>query len=387
MARLEAACRLVELSDTVAARASLGLVDGTDLDLDEALRKADAALYLMKSTVVRETTAPRVLTSTAMTALSRPDVLVVGAGLAGLVAARRLEAAVGTSWWWRPVTAWAAGRGRTPPNSAARSIEVRRASEPLTRPSSRSATSWDRTRGADGRPCPRGRPRRPRRSAGGGGGGSRCRRRGRPLHPGPRGSGRIPRSRGRCGRRRSSTGSTRRTSVPSSGPRPRAWRRGCGSVGECVPGGCSRRRRSRSSPSLARCTPGGRRSRPSAGASWVVPTRSPGGSPETCSSRSGPRHPSAPSITWPDVCVLADGRTVEADDWSSPTPLPVLGRIWPEVPTALAAVSAGLGGTVAMELDRRIWLDYGRSGRVLSDRAWGEMVRRERCRARRRCVC
>lgn len=49
------ACGLVQVSETLAASASVGLIDASGLDLDEALRRADAALYASKSTSIRET--------------------------------------------------------------------------------------------------------------------------------------------------------------------------------------------------------------------------------------------------------------------------------------------------------------------------------------------
>jgi monoamine oxidase len=53
-------------------------------------------------------------------------------------------------------------------------------------------------------------------------------------------------------------------------------------------------------------------------------------------------------------------------------PLPVLGRVWADLPAELSGLSYGVGGTVSLHLERRLWLDYGRDGHVLSDRAWGE---------------
>lgn len=52
---IEAACRLVLLSDTVGARASLGLIELADQTLDEGLRRADEVLYSVKHPVVRDT--------------------------------------------------------------------------------------------------------------------------------------------------------------------------------------------------------------------------------------------------------------------------------------------------------------------------------------------
>lgn len=70
---------------------------------------------------------------------------------------------------------------------------------------------------------------------------------------------------------------------------------------------------------------------------------------------------------------LVGGEVLMADAVVCTVPLPVLGRIWPDAPTDLVNVSYGIGGKVSLELARRVWLDYGRSGHVLSDRAWGEM--------------
>ena len=70
---------------------------------------------------------------------------------------------------------------------------------------------------------------------------------------------------------------------------------------------------------------------------------------------------------------LADRSVVMADEIVATAPLPVLGRMWTGMPAALAAVGSGIGGKVSVRTSRRIWHDYGRSGSVLSDRAWGEL--------------
>jgi monoamine oxidase len=70
---------------------------------------------------------------------------------------------------------------------------------------------------------------------------------------------------------------------------------------------------------------------------------------------------------------LTDGRVLQGDAVVVTVPLPVLGRIWPDVPSALTAVGYGVGGKVSMQFRRRLWRDYGRNGSVHSDRAWGEM--------------
>lgn len=71
--------------------------------------------------------------------------------------------------------------------------------------------------------------------------------------------------------------------------------------------------------------------------------------------------------------VLVGGEVLEADAVVCTVPLPVLGRIWSEAPRDLLDVSYGVGGKVSLSMERRVWLDYGRDGHVLSDRAWGEM--------------
>jgi diguanylate cyclase (GGDEF)-like protein len=54
-ALIAAACQRVLVSDTLGASASIGLVDASGLELDEALRRADSALYASKSSSIRET--------------------------------------------------------------------------------------------------------------------------------------------------------------------------------------------------------------------------------------------------------------------------------------------------------------------------------------------
>lgn len=75
------------------------------------------------------------------------------------------------------------------------------------------------------------------------------------------------------------------------------------------------------------------------------------------------------------VEVLADGapRQLTARALVAALPLPVLGRVWADLPVELSGVAQGVGGTVLLHLERRLWLDYGRDGHVLSDRAWGEI--------------
>jgi len=54
-------------------------------------------------------------------------------------------------------------------------------------------------------------------------------------------------------------------------------------------------------------------------------------------------------------------------------PLPVLGRVWDDMPAELARVGYGIGGKVSVQVARRIWHDSGLDGSVRSERAWGEM--------------
>jgi monoamine oxidase len=71
--------------------------------------------------------------------------------------------------------------------------------------------------------------------------------------------------------------------------------------------------------------------------------------------------------------VLHDGSTLRAGALVAAVPLPVLGRIWTGAPTEVTSVGYGIGGKVSVHVGRRLWRDYGRSGHVLSDRAWGEL--------------
>lgn len=70
---------------------------------------------------------------------------------------------------------------------------------------------------------------------------------------------------------------------------------------------------------------------------------------------------------------LADGTRLTGDAVVAAVPLPVLSRMWPEMPLELGAVAYGVGGKISVQFSRRIWLDYGRNGTVLSDRAWGHL--------------
>lgn len=70
---------------------------------------------------------------------------------------------------------------------------------------------------------------------------------------------------------------------------------------------------------------------------------------------------------------LADGAVLRAAAVVATVPLPVLGRIWPDAPSELTAVGYGIGGKLSVHVGRRLWRDYGRDGYVVSDRAFGEL--------------
>jgi monoamine oxidase len=78
-------------------------------------------------------------------------------------------------------------------------------------------------------------------------------------------------------------------------------------------------------------------------------------------------HADAGEVTMSDGNVLRAGAVVAA------VPLPVLSRLWPDMPLELGAVGYGVGAKISVQFSRRIWLDYGRNGLVLSDRAWGHL--------------
>ncbi len=70
---------------------------------------------------------------------------------------------------------------------------------------------------------------------------------------------------------------------------------------------------------------------------------------------------------------LTNGELVSAGNVVAAVPLPVLSRIWAEMPLELGAVGYGVGGKISVQFDRRIWQDYGRNGTVLTERAWGHL--------------
>lgn len=71
--------------------------------------------------------------------------------------------------------------------------------------------------------------------------------------------------------------------------------------------------------------------------------------------------------------LLETGEQLVAEHLVVTTPLPVLGRLWHRMPSELTRVGAGIGGKVSVQFGRRIWSDYGRDGSVRTERAWGEL--------------
>ena len=70
---------------------------------------------------------------------------------------------------------------------------------------------------------------------------------------------------------------------------------------------------------------------------------------------------------------LATGETLEARWVVAAVPLPVLSRLWADMPLELGALGYGVGGKISVQFHRRLWRDYGRNGTVLSDRQWGHL--------------
>lgn len=70
---------------------------------------------------------------------------------------------------------------------------------------------------------------------------------------------------------------------------------------------------------------------------------------------------------------MLSGGSLRAAAVVAAVPLPVLSRLWPEMPQELGAVGYGIGGKISVQFSRRVWRDYGRTGDVISDRAWGRL--------------
>jgi monoamine oxidase len=81
------------------------------------------------------------------------------------------------------------------------------------------------------------------------------------------------------------------------------------------------------------------------------------------------------AIVEPDLgaVVLRSGERLTADHLVVTVPLPVLGRMWNDIPPELSRPGYGIGGKVSVQFRRRMWLDYGRDGSVRTERAWGEL--------------
>jgi monoamine oxidase len=71
--------------------------------------------------------------------------------------------------------------------------------------------------------------------------------------------------------------------------------------------------------------------------------------------------------------VLTSGETVTAAAVVNTVPLPVLGRMWFDMPLELARISYGIGGKISVQVGRRVWNDQGLDGSVDTERAWGQM--------------
>ncbi len=71
--------------------------------------------------------------------------------------------------------------------------------------------------------------------------------------------------------------------------------------------------------------------------------------------------------------VFVGGDLMVAQNLIVTVPLPVLGRMWSEMPAELAGVGYGIGGKVSVQVSRRVWNDHGCDGSVVTERAWGQM--------------
>lgn len=83
----------------------------------------------------------------------------------------------------------------------------------------------------------------------------------------------------------------------------------------------------------------------------------------------------AVAIVEPDegAVVLRSGERLVAEHLVAAVPLPVLGRMWHDMPVELCRVGSGTGGKVSLQFGRRVWRDHGRDGSVRTERAWGEL--------------
>jgi monoamine oxidase len=70
---------------------------------------------------------------------------------------------------------------------------------------------------------------------------------------------------------------------------------------------------------------------------------------------------------------LRSGERMTADHIVAAVPLPVLGRMWADIPTSLSSAGYGIGAKICMQVARRIWHDHGSDASVRTERSWGEV--------------
>jgi len=70
---------------------------------------------------------------------------------------------------------------------------------------------------------------------------------------------------------------------------------------------------------------------------------------------------------------LTAGGPLVADSIVLALPLPIVARVWRDMPSELAAVGYGIGGKFSVQYSRRVWRDEGYDGSVRTERAWGEL--------------
>lgn len=71
--------------------------------------------------------------------------------------------------------------------------------------------------------------------------------------------------------------------------------------------------------------------------------------------------------------VHVEGEELVAGAIVAAVPLPVLSRLWSDMPLELGAIGYGVGGKISIQFSRRVWRDAGLDGTVLSDRAFGHL--------------
>lgn len=70
---------------------------------------------------------------------------------------------------------------------------------------------------------------------------------------------------------------------------------------------------------------------------------------------------------------MRSGNRLTADHIVATVPLPVLSRLWAEMPPSLSSAGYGVGGKISVHIARRVWRDQGFDGSVRTERAWGEV--------------